>query len=213
MLPINQKFTLTLLIGLCVLSTATAVTVDTNAIRNKQIFGIQFPGETRAYFARENMLRSISKQEYITTGFRVVEINVMTDANALLRIYYSRPLMPGEYAAAVSNVATATTGIQTGSAANVPGVQAMADKARGITETVTGDTVMKEYPIATHAKTIEYRVTELEELLDLYDELEKHWRKEPGYFEDGQLINQDDGSATSEQKPRSLGGTLFKVKA
>lgn len=212
MLPMNNLFTHIILLGVCALSSATAVTVNTNAIRNKQIFGIEFPGETRAYFARENMLRSISKQEYITTGFRVVEVNVMTDANALLRIYYSRPLMPGEYAAALSNAATATTGIQAGSAANVPGVQAMADKARAITETVTGDTVMKEYPIATHAKTIEYRVTELDELLDLYDELEKHWRKSPGYFENGQLIG-DDGNATSEQKPRTLGGTLFKVEA
>lgn len=212
MLPQTKLFLPLFLLGLSALNTAGAVTVDTNAIRNKQLFGIEFPGETRAYFARENMLRSISKQEYITTGFRVVEVNVMTDANALLRIYYSRPLMPGEYAAAVSNVTTATTGIPTGSAANVPGVQAMADKARGITETITGDVVMKEYPIATHAKTIEFRVTELDELLDLYDELEKHWRKEPGYFEDGQLIS-DEGTATSEQKPRSLGGTLFKVKA
>ena len=102
MLPMNNLFTHIILLGVCALSSATAVTVNTNAIRNKQIFGIEFPGETRAYFARENMLRSISKQEYITTGFRVVEVNVMTDANALLRIYYSRPLMPGEYAAALA---------------------------------------------------------------------------------------------------------------
>ena len=38
---------------------------------------------------------------------------------------------------------------------------------------------MKEYPTATHAKTIEYRVSKLDELLELYDQLEKHWRKNP----------------------------------
>ena len=208
----NKLLTLCLLSGLAALKTAAGLTVDTDAIRNKQIFGIQFPGETRAYFARENMLRSISKQEYITTGFRVIEVNVMTDSNALLRMYYFRPLRPGEYAAAVGETINPGTGIQAGSAANIPGLQAMAEKAGGIADTVTGNTVIKEYPIVTHAKTIEYRVSKLSELLELYDELEKHWRKEPSYFEDGKLIG-DEGGESSEQKPRSLGGTLFKLEA
>ena len=158
------------------------------------------------------MLRSVSKQEYITTGFRVIEVNLMTDSNALLRIYYSRPLMPGEYAAAVNETVKTATGIQTGAATNLPGLQTMSDKAIGVTDAITGNTVMKEYPTATHAKTIEYRVSKLDELLELYDQLEKHWRKEPGYFENGQLVDED-GNTNTEQKPRSLGGTLFKVEA
>ena len=92
-----------------------------------------------------------------------------------------------------------------------PGVQQMADRASAVAEAMTSDTVMKKYPLATHARTIEYRVQTRSELLDLFDQLQKHWIKEPTYFEGGQIVAA--GEATSSKmEPRSLGGTRFIVK-
>ena len=192
----------------------SAVTVTSRGVRNPAIYGIEFPEETRTYYGSEAGVQSISTQEYITTNFRVIELNVVTQGSALLRIYYSRPLRPGELQQAMSD-GLGATGITGGSSIIQrplpPQVQAIADRAAGVSEAVTGTEVMKEYPIATHAHTIEFRIGSRDELLDLHQELKKHWLKEPAFFEGGQIVSQDK-STDKEMKPRSLGGTLFKVQ-
>ncbi len=85
------------------------------------------------------------------------------------------------------------------------------DRAGGVAEAMTSATVMKEYPLATHARTIEYRVQTLSELLDLFDKLQKHWIKLPAYYEGGEIVTE--GEATSKKmEPRNLGGTRFIVQ-
>ncbi|HKK19340.1 MAG TPA: hypothetical protein VJ952_11730 [Opitutales bacterium] len=190
-----------------------AVSVTTGGIRNQALFGIQFPGDARSYHAQEKAVLSISAQEYVTAAFRVLEVNIVTDGPALLRIYYSRALKPGELQAALGDTAAAS-GVPGSSIVKTPlppQVEAMAGRASGMADSITSETVIKEYPIATHAHTIEFRVTSRSELLELHDELKKHWLKEPAFFENGQII--DGSEATNkEMKPRSLGGTLFTVE-
>lgn len=198
---------------LLLLSPAGAVQVRSDAIPNRALFSIEFPGETRAFIAKEESINSIAKQEYITATFRVVEVNIVTEGNALLRVYYSRPLRPGEAQAALAAGASAATGgAATPFRSPLPdSVQRMADRASGALEEVTGDTVIKEYPIATHAGTLEYRVKKRSEVIELYEELMKHWTKEPAFFEGGQIVD-GEGNASSNRKPRSLGGTRFTVE-
>lgn len=212
MLP-KRKILITLLLTAlsCQLS---AVSVTTGGVQNQAIYSIEFPGETRTYSASEAGVQSISTQEYITANFRVIELNIVTQSTALLRIYYSRPLRPGELQQAMSD-GISTTGIP-GSSSIIqrplpPQMQALADRAAGVSEAITGTEVMKEYPIATHAHTIEFRIGSRDELLELHQELKKHWLKEPAFFEGGQIVSQDEAS-DKEMKPRSLGGTLFKVQ-
>lgn len=192
----------------------SAVSVTTGGVENPAIYGIEFPEDARAYYGIEAGVQSISKQEYITANFRVTEINIVTEGTALLRIYYSRPLRIGELQQAMSDGASA--GGVPGSSSIIqrplpPQVQAMADRASGVTEAITGTEVMKEYPIATHAHTIEFRIGSRAELLELHDELKKHWLKEPAFFEGGQIVDEDE-AVDKEMKPRSLGGTLFRVQ-
>ena len=192
----------------------SAVSVTTRGVRNQAIYGIEFPEESRTYYGSEAGVQSISTQEYITTNFRVIELNIVTQGSALLRIYYSRPLRPGELQQAMSD-GLGAAGIPGGSSIIQrplpPQVQTMADRAAGVSKAVTGTEVMKEYPIATHAHTIEFRIGSREELLELYQELKRHWLKEPAFFEGGQIVSEDE-STGKEMKPRSLGGTLFKVE-
>ena len=192
----------------------SAVTVTTRGVRNQAIYSIEFPEETRTYSGSEAGVQSISIQDYITSNFRVIELNIVTQGSALLRIYYSRPLRPGELQQAMSE-GLGATGIPGGSSIIQgplpPQVQAIADRAAGVSEAVTGTEVMKEYPMATHAHTIEFRIGSRNELLELHEELKKHWLKEPAFFEGGQIVSEDE-SSDKEMKPRSLGGTLFKVE-
>ena len=192
----------------------SAVSVTTRGVRNQAIYGIEFPEESRTYYGSEAGVQSISTQEYITTNFRVIELNIVTQGSALLRIYYSRPLRPGELQQAMSD-GLGAAGIPGGSSIIQrplpPQVQAMADRAAGVSEAVTDTEVVKEYPIATHAHTIEFRIGSRKELLELHEELKKHWLKEPAFFEGGQIVSKDE-STGKEMKPRSLGGTLFKVE-
>jgi len=191
-----------------------AVSVTTRGVKNPQIYGIEFPGDARAYYGIEDGIQSISKQEYVTAAFRVTEINIVAQGTALLRIYHSRPLRAGELQQALGESMNAG-GVPGGSSIIQrplpPQVQAMADRASGAAETATSTAVMKEYPIATHAHTIEFRIGRIDELLELHDELKKHWLKEPAYFEGGQIVSEGEATST-EMKPRSLGGTLFRVQ-
>lgn len=211
MIPLS-KHLLSALLLCCLTSSLNAVTIRTRDIRNKALYAITFPGDTKEYVGKEAAIHSISTQEYITSGFRVVEINIVSAGNGLLRIYHSRALKPGELRAAMMDGAAAAgmpAAIQPSPLP--PGVKEMADRAAGITEAVTSDTVMKEYPLATHARTIEYRVQTRGELLDLFDELQKHWIKEPTYYEGGQIVDEDQATS-SKMEPRSLGGTRFIVE-
>lgn len=194
------------------ISSLSAVTVRTRAIKNKALFAITFPDDTKEYYGKEAAIHSISKQEYITTGYRVIEINIVTAGSGLLRIYHSRALKIGELQAAMADGAAAAGVPSTIQRSPVPpGVQQMADRASGVAEAITSSTVMKEYPLATHARTIEYRVQTRSELLDLFDELQKHWQKEPTYYEGGQIVSEDEATS-SKMEPRSLGGTRFIVE-
>ena len=106
----------------------------------------------------------------------MIEINIATASSGLLRIYHSRALQLGELQAAMADGASAAGVPSTIQRSPVPpGVQQMADRASAVAEAVTSDTVMKEYPLATHARTIEYRVQTRSELLDLFDQLQNHW--------------------------------------
>ncbi|MFO8026584.1 MAG: hypothetical protein R6U56_02845 [Opitutales bacterium] len=190
-----------------------AVDVITRGIKNPALFGIEFPDDARSYHAREAGVLSISKQEYVTAAFRVLEVNIVTNGPALLRIYHSRPLKPGEVSGAFGRAAQAS-GLPAPSIIQTPlppQVEAMAERGSEVADTITNQTVIKEYPLATHAHTIEFRVSSRNELLALHDELRKHWLKEPAYFEGGRMVEPDE-TTQKEMKPRSLGGTLFKVE-
>jgi hypothetical protein len=190
----------------------SALTVRPNDIANNALFGITFASESKAYYGKEDAVHSISTQEYITSGFRVVEINILTSGRGLLRIYHSRTLGAGELQAAMIDGASAAGMPSTLQRSPMPaGMQSLADRASGIEGAATSDTVMKEYPIATHAGTIEYRVQTRRELLDLFDQLQKHWLKEPTEVEGAPIVNED-GSTSQPMTPRRLGGTRFIVE-
>ena len=180
---------------------ANAVKVSSGALTSDSVFGIEFPADTRAYYARADAVRSISLQSYVTSAFRVVELNVVTEGPALMRVYHSRPLKPGELGDALRESASASG---TGATPRPlpPGVRKMAERAANAAEPLTGDTVTKAYPAATHAHTVEYRIRSRAELLELYAALRDHWLEVP--------VDQESDEASGNT--RRLAGTRFTVE-
>lgn len=200
---------ITLLSLLCV-SLGHAVEVDTGSMENESIFAIAFPEGARGLAVKANNVSSISLQEYITASYRVVELNIVTNGSALIRIYYSRLLRPGEAQSALSDAASDMPGSSIIRSPMPGAVQKMTEKASGMADNATSNTVIKEYPLATHARTIEYRLRNRSDVTDLYDQLMAFWTSELMYFDkDGNLVDKDAPGA--EEKPASLGGTSFSV--
>lgn len=202
MLPL-KRFPLCLLF--LAISQASALQVDQGALDEAAIFGIKFPEDSRAFFGHANRVQSISVQDYLTASFRVTELNIVNQGSALLRIYYSRPLRPGELQKALAAGARAT-GVPGGNSIMnspiSPQAEALAERAKGVSDAITGTEVLKEYPTATHAHTIEFRVGSRQELLALHEALIDHWTREP--------VTEDDDSEDPERL--SLGGTVFTVE-
>lgn len=206
---ISKPALLGMLVGSLFLSSLPAVTVNSNSISNKAVFGILFPRETRAFYGKESAISSITLQEYITTSFNVVELNIIMNGDALLRIYHSRPIGPRELDEALGRL---PAGVDT-QAALPSAVREAANRLSTLSERATSDTVIKEYPLATHAKTVEFRISRRGELLDLFEQLKKHWLKEPDASEEGETNGAVETTESTETQiaPLSLGGTLFTI--
>ena len=56
----------------------------------------------------------------------------------------------------------------------------IANQAGGKTGVDASTAVHKEYPITTHAKTIEFRLSDVDDLTSLYNSLEKAWKSGRG---------------------------------
>ncbi|NQY32473.1 MAG: hypothetical protein HRT56_04815 [Coraliomargarita sp.] len=199
-----------LLLAVCV-SSSFALDVKSGAIRNKAIFGIEMADGMRKFYAKEAAVRSMSTQQYISNGFIVLELNIVTDGSGLLRVYHSRPLSAEELSQAVNNAAGAVGAPTAPQSYALPlGVTDVTSKAEDVYDALTDGTVIKDYPNATHAHTIEYRIRSRQELLELFEELEKHWLREDD--EEGEEAAAAAGEARAETGRRSLGGTLFVLK-
>ncbi|WP_148216387.1 hypothetical protein [Coraliomargarita akajimensis] len=199
-----------LLLLSCLLFTAGsayAVKVKSGYYKNKAMFGIKVEGDCCGFLAKEAAVRSVSMQKYITNGFKVHELNIVTDGNGLLRIYHSRPLEPGELASALNRV---TSSVSNGTVAtpNVPErANTLVERASETYDVITDTIVIKEYPNATHAHTIELRTSSRDELIELFEKIESHWLQQDDE-EDG-VEDNSEGNVTIRQGRKRLGGSLF----
>jgi len=113
-----------------------------------------------------NRIASISRSSYILDGnLAVTEVTIDTVGNALCRIYHITPV------ASKGASSTLTTVTER--------VDELSQRAGQITG-VNPNSVHKTYPNTTHAKTVEYRIKDLESLEALYTSLTNAWSKGRG---------------------------------
>ncbi len=153
------------------LLSANVSAVVVKSLSNPQLFGIQVEAGRQEFYARVDSVNSVSLQYYITASYRVTEMVIDMHGSPLqLRIYHAGFIDPKSEAARMKS----KTGIQS---IGIPemGVPTPIKKGLDVVEGAHSAVLLKEYPVTTHAKTIEYQLSNEAELLDLYKKIRDGW--------------------------------------
>jgi hypothetical protein len=105
---------------------------------------------------------SVSIHEFNLTGGRVTEVNVDTEGSVCARFYFMEPLRIGSTLSATEVVKERITEIAD-TAAERTGTDKVWRK------------VQKDYPIATHAHTVEFRLQHKEDLQSIHSSVKGAW--------------------------------------
>lgn len=109
----------------------------------------------------------VSLHEFNLPGGRVTEMNIVTEGAGLARFYYMEAALPGG-GTATAEVAKARVTELANTAADRTGTDKSWQK------------VQKDYPLATHAHTIEFRLQNKADLLALHASAKKAWMNNKG---------------------------------
>lgn len=128
---------------------------------NLTLFRAKLPGGT--YEVAVRSIVAVTSHEYVVDGVaRVTEVNIDTTGSLLARFYFLEPVTPNSPA-----------GIG----------QATMDKAQELLKQAAEKTgqdvwkkVVKNYPLTTHARTVEYRMVEKGDLNKIYQAAEEAFR-------------------------------------
>ena len=133
-------------------------TVET--VGPRRFWQASLPGGS--YTVALDRISSVSKHTYIIDGaLRVTEVVIDTTGNSLARFYYIIPVSEDSN----SNVGGGLT----------KRAKELIDKA-GERTGVNGNTIVaKQYPTTTHAKTVEFRISDEGYLDKLYGSVRKAW--------------------------------------
>jgi hypothetical protein len=133
----------------------------TNANSTQPMFRAALPGGN--YIVAVRCIVAVSSHEYIVDGIaRVTEVNIDTTGSLLARFYYIEPLQPN-----------APGGI---GAATLEKAQQLLKEAAQRTGQDVWQKVVKNYPTTTHARTVEYRVVNKEDLTKIFDAADDAFR-------------------------------------
>ena len=126
-----------------------------------QLFRATLPGGT--YEVAIRSIIAVTSHEYLVDNVvRVTEVNIDTTGTLLARFYYLEPITP-----------EAPSGV---GAATAEQAQRLLREAADKTGQDVWKKVVKNYPMTTHARTVEYRLATKEQLNKLYSSAEQAFR-------------------------------------
>ncbi len=115
-----------------------------------------------SYTVALSKISVVSLHEFNLPGGRVTEMNIVTEGDALARFYFMEAATPGGGLAA-GEVAKARVTELANLAADRTGTEKVWQK------------VLKDYPLATHAHTIEFRLQSKADLQALHGSAKRAW--------------------------------------
>ncbi len=128
---------------------------------NQTLFRCTLPGGT--YEVAVRAIVAVASHEYVVDGIaRVTEVNIDTTGALVARFYYIEPATPN------------TPGGL--GAATIEKAQQLFKEAADRSGQDAWKKVVKNYPMTTHARTVEYRVTEKEHLTRIFAGAEEAFR-------------------------------------
>lgn len=174
-----------------------ALHVRNGVLKNKRLFGIQFANGT-SFYGRHDRINSASLQSYQSGPYIVTEVVIdLASSDVALRVYHTELMNASDFQ---SRLPAGVPGV---AQTNIPAsVQKLLDRGRaGAQRARSGDMVVKDYPTSTHAKTLEYRVSEKEEL-------ERFYKRFIGiYTQNDAPADENDEKATKV----NMAGTVFVI--
>jgi len=143
--------------GLC------AFSAQTGKIQHPKMFGINF-ADGSSYYALAEKVVSVSKQAYVAGPLFVTEVCIELDQSPLqVRIYNARAV-PADKAAEAAAKKIPYEAAKQAAKSNI--LKRAEEKLGGVK---TQQNVYKDYPATTHARTLEFVVSDLEELEIFYE--------------------------------------------
>lgn len=120
------------------------------------------------YGVSTDKITSVSRHSYLLDGALIVdEVTVDTIGQALARFYFITPV-----GAQGTAGGTASAALERG--------KGMLDSVGQRAGADLENMVIKKYPVTTHAKTIEYRLTTQQELTNLFESAKQAWQSGQG---------------------------------
>lgn len=203
-------------LSLFVTSTLWGLQIYDDKIDNKNIFGICFEKNKQEFYADVRSIRSISIQEYMTSIYKVTELNLDTGNSSQLRIYATE-LIPQTMLSEIQDSTERFTQLPIQMKPPNP----LEPIEKKVLDAVPSPIVFKEYPITTHAKTIEYQLATSNQVQELYIALRYNWGGEKPELDDesdkqnstdaNNEDNQLDPNRSKVKNIRTLRGKLFSV--
>ena len=134
------------------------VQVQNNALPNTQLFGMRFTGAGGEFIGKVSSINSVALQKYVTAAFEITELNIDIEGSPTqLRIYHTGTLQ---------------------SSAVLPGNRTVNNPLDRVNPNLTqkvNKLVFKDYPATTHARTLEFKVANKQDILDLHAQLRNRW--------------------------------------
>ncbi len=194
-----------------------ALETDDEVIKNKKIFGIEFPDKS-SFYAQAALVASVSKNEYIvskTLFVTEVTISILSSPNNV-RIYHAMPMNSEQFEAmlkkrlpqnAVERMTAAFSGVSA-----VKETPILKEHGADIKRIFTLSTVHKDYPMTTHAKNLEFVVMDLDELLDFYDRISMDFTGSSERTKSAKPQNDTSKSASDDKINPTMNGRLYIIQ-
>lgn len=207
---VPDRFKKSLLLFAFAASPLWGLQVFDNLIANKNIFGIRFSKSTQEFYGLVPQVRSISIHEYVTSTYKVTELNLDIGNSSLLRIYATELIAQN----ITSEIQDKSNQFNPSPIQNNPFEKLDPIKEK-VLDALPLPVVFKEYPVTTHAKTIEYQLSDSKQVQELYIALRDNWGGEESDSQnesdsDGEETQPDDNT-NKPKKIRTLRGKLFSI--
>lgn len=161
---------------------SAGVTVQHNAVKNPEVFGLQL-GLGQEFYCRVRAVNSVSMQTYLTSAYSVVEMVIdVVNSPLQVRIYSTEPLDPTMVTSTVVSPVAQEIGVGTTTALDfvqntATGASApVSDRVNTVIDQIP---VIKDYPLTTHSKTIEYKLPTADDVVSLFSAFNSLWLREP----------------------------------
>ncbi|MEM8549331.1 MAG: hypothetical protein AAGF10_00935 [Verrucomicrobiota bacterium] len=200
--PIRAALIAALTLALCPLLAQAALKVNSGDISNRALFGVGFPDGT-SFYADARMVYGVSLQRYQTGPFYVTEMVIdIGGVVSQFRIYATEPFDESAWQSRLP--AQAPSGLKEGT--GVPAaVQKAASRGKQTISSTESGLVVKDYPVSTHAKTVEFRLAQAKDVEDLYDAFVQAYTRRGR----DEVVSRNETDGETTQEINRLGGTFF----